>query len=164
MAEFSGFHKIEDTKFAVHYSVQWIGWSAFDSIDFEKLDPTQSTLAYALSGGTGAYQKDYKWQDGWHYAIGGTYYLNTDWTLRAGYMYDTSAQDSLTSISVPDSDRQWFSAGFTYHINTDSNVDFGFTYLLGDDTKVEESLGATSVSATTHADAILLGLQYSRSF
>ncbi|CDT81769.1 putative aromatic hydrocarbon degradation protein/Long-chain fatty acid transport protein [Vibrio coralliirubri] len=164
MAEFSGFHKIEDTKFAVHYSVQWIGWSAFDSIDFENLDPTQSTLAYALSGGTGAYQKDYKWQDGWHYAIGGTYYLNTDWTLRAGYMYDTSAQDSLTSISVPDSDRQWFSAGFTYHINTDSNVDFGFTYLLGDDTKVEESLGATSVSATTHADAILLGLQYSRSF
>ena len=164
MAEFSGYHRIEDTKFAVHYSVQWIGWSAFDSIDFEKLDPTQSTLAYALSGGTGAYQKDYKWQDGWHYAIGGTYYLNTDWTLRAGYMYDTSAQDSLTSISVPDSDRQWFSAGFTYHINTDSNVDFGFTYLLGDDTKVEESLGATSVSATTHADAILLGLQYSRSF
>ncbi len=164
MAEFSGFHKIEDTKFAVHYSVQWIGWSAFDSIDFEKLDPTQSTLAYALSGGTGAYQKDYKWQDGWHYAIGGTYYLNTDWTLRAGYMYDTSAQDSLTSISVPDSDRQWFSAGFTYHINTDSNIDFGFTYLLGDDTKVEESLGVTSVSATTHADAILLGLQYSRSF
>ncbi|MEZ9958370.1 long-chain fatty acid transporter [Vibrio cyclitrophicus ZF170] len=164
MAEFSGFHKIEDTKFAVHYSVQWIGWSAFDSIDFENLDPTQSTLAYALSGGTGAYQKDYKWQDGWHYAIGGTYYLNTDWTLRAGYMYDTSAQDSLTSISVPDSDRQWFSAGFTYHINTASNVDFGFTYLLGDDTKVEESLGVTSVSATTHADAILMGLQYSRSF
>ncbi|MCZ8485163.1 outer membrane protein transport protein [Vibrio lentus] len=34
MAEFSGYHKIEDTKFAVHYSVQWIGWSAFDQIDF----------------------------------------------------------------------------------------------------------------------------------
>ncbi|QTG93499.1 outer membrane protein transport protein, partial [Vibrio fluvialis] len=47
------------------------------------------------------------WQDGWHYAIGGTYYLNKDWTLRAGYMYDTSAQDKVTSISVPDSDRQW---------------------------------------------------------
>ena len=60
----------------------------------------------------------------WHYAIGGTYYLNRDWTLRAGYMYDTSAQDdNVTSISVPDSDRQWFSAGFTYHINdTASNM------------------------------------------
>ncbi|WP_260687624.1 outer membrane protein transport protein, partial [Vibrio parahaemolyticus] len=45
--------------------------------------------------------KDYQWQGGWHYAIGGTYYLNNNWTLRAGYMYDTSAQDKVTSISVP---------------------------------------------------------------
>ncbi|WP_256929248.1 outer membrane protein transport protein, partial [Vibrio parahaemolyticus] len=26
MAEFSGYHKIQDTKFAVHYSIQYIGW------------------------------------------------------------------------------------------------------------------------------------------
>ncbi|MCG9554178.1 outer membrane protein transport protein [Vibrio sp. Isolate31] len=167
--EFSGYHKIEDTKFAVHYSVQWIGWSAFDQIDFENLQgsPLGST-----------YEKSYQWQDGWHYAIGGTYYLNTDWTLRAGYMYDTSAQDSLTSISVPDSDRQWFSAGFTYNIDSKSNIDFGLTYLLGDDVNTNESTPnpqydptsptspqyLSTLTATTHADAILLGLQYSRSF
>ncbi|MGI9874577.1 outer membrane protein transport protein [Vibrio chagasii] len=165
MAEFSGYHKIEDTKFAVHYSVQWIGWSAFDQIDFENLQGSPLGSSY---------QKQYQWQDGWHYAIGGTYYLNDTWTLRTGYMYDTSAQDELTSISVPDSDRQWLSAGFTYHIDDKSNVDFGFTYLLGDDVKVNEStvvagpggtpIEASSISATTHADAILLGLQYSRSF
>ena len=157
MAEFSGYHRIEDTKFAVHYSVQWIGWGAFDKIDFENVK---------LAGNIPYTEKAYEWQDGWHYAIGGTYYLNDTWTLRTGYMYDTSAQDELTSISVPDSDRQWFSAGFTYHIDTASNVDFGFTYLLGDDVEVNE----TSVNhlhqfqGTTHADAILLGLQYSRSF
>ncbi|AQM69315.1 Long-chain fatty acid transport protein precursor [Vibrio campbellii] len=161
MAEFSGYHKITDTKFAVHYSIQYIGWSDFDKIDFDNLNQ-------GLLGPT--YSKDYQWQDGWHYAIGGTYYMNSDWTLRAGYMYDTSAQDNLTSISVPDSDRQWFSAGFTYHIDNKSNVDFGFTYLMGDDVKVNEEtpiappLLTTGVSATTHADAILFGLQYSRSF
>ncbi|MGF1799151.1 OmpP1/FadL family transporter [Vibrio gigantis] len=156
MAEFSGYHKIEDTKFAVHYSVQWIGWGAFDQIDFKNVK---------LAGSIPYTEKAYEWQDGWHYAIGGTYYLNDTWTLRTGYMYDTSAQDELTSISVPDSDRQWFSAGFTYHIDTASNVDFGFTYLLGDDVKVNEtSVPAASVTGTTHADAILLGLQYSRSF
>lgn len=163
IAEFSGFHKIQDTKFAVHYSVQWIGWGAFDKIDFKNLDASQSPIAAMLAGG-GTYSKEYQWQDGWHYAIGGTYYLNSDWTLRAGYMYDTSAQDSLTSVSVPDSDRQWFSAGFTYNIDTASNVDFGFTYLLGDDVDVDESLTVSSISATTRADAILVGLQYSRSF
>ncbi len=165
IAEFSGFHKIEDTKFAVHYSVQWIGWSAFDKIDFENLSSSRSPLGAQLAAANGGvYSKDYQWQDGWHYSLGGTYYLNSDWTLRAGYMYDTSAQDSVTSISVPDSDRQWFSAGFTYAIDDASNVDFGFTYLLGEDIKVSEKTSASSVSATTHADAILVGLQYSRSF
>ncbi|WP_194435925.1 outer membrane protein transport protein [Vibrio fluminensis] len=168
IAEFSGYHKIEDTKFAVHYSIQYIGWSSFDQIEFRNLDASASPIGF-LPGSTGSYDKDYKWQDGWHYAIGGTYYLNNDWTLRVGYMYDTSAQDSLTSISVPDSDRQWFSTGFTYHIDSSSNVDFGFTYLMGDDVKVDESIEiggnpVTSVAATTHADAILVGLQYSRSF
>jgi long-chain fatty acid transport protein len=173
IAEFSGFHKIENTKFAVHYSIQYIGWSAFDQIEFRNLDASASPVG----GSAGSYDKQYDWQDGWHYAIGGTYYLNTDWTLRAGYMYDTSAQDSLTSISVPDSDRQWFSAGFTYHIDSSSNVDFGFTYLMGKEVDVTEStptqlppalgggvIEASSVSATTQADAILFGLQYSRSF
>lgn len=149
IVEFSGFHKIKDTKFAVHYSVQWIGWSSFDILD---------------SKDTGKI-KDYEWQNGMHYSIGGTYYLNQDWTLRAGYMHDTSAQDKITSISVPDSDRNWFSTGFTYHLDQKANIDFGFTYLVGDDVKVSESnaLG-TSISATTHADAILMGLQYSRTF
>ncbi|MCF7481123.1 outer membrane protein transport protein [Vibrio sp. J1-1] len=161
MAEFSGYHKVKDTQFAVHYSVQYIGWKDFDQIDFKNLD--QGMI-------TGSYAKNYQWQDGWHYAIGGTYFLNNDWTLRAGYMYDTSAQDNVTSISVPDSDRQWFSTGFTYHLDNKANIDFGFTYLLGDDIKVNESttivpgMLSTGVSATTHADAILVGLQYSRSF
>ncbi len=166
--EFSGYHKIEDSKFAVHYSVQWIGWSAFDKIDFENLNVSQSALAASSK----TYAKQYQWKDGWHYSIGGTYYLNSAWTLRAGYMYDTSAQDSLTSISVPDSDRQWVSAGFTYHIDQKSNIDFGFTYLMGDDVSVTEATPnptgtpkyLSSLTGTTHADAILLGLQYSRTF
>ncbi|MBM4900382.1 outer membrane protein transport protein [Vibrio parahaemolyticus] len=169
MAEFSGYHKIQDTKLAVHYSIQYIGWETFDQIEFTNL--SGSPLG-------SSYDKQYQWQDGWHYSIGGTYYLNNNWTLRAGYMYDTSAQADLTSVSVPDSDRQWLSTGFTYHIDSKSNVDFGFTYLMGKDVDVNESTpnpmydptnpqspkNISSLSATTRADAILFGLQYSRSF
>ncbi|EGR4179398.1 outer membrane protein transport protein [Vibrio cholerae] len=149
LAEFSGYHRIENTAFAVHYSIQYIGWSAFDKLEFKNQSINE---------------KPYQWQDGWHYSIGGTYYLNRDWTLRTGYMYDTSAQDKITSISVPDSDRQWLSAGFTYHIDDKSNIDLGLTYLMGKDVKVEEKTSVSSISATTHADAILFGLQYSRTF
>jgi len=154
MAEFSGFHKLND-KFAVHYSVQWIGWSTFDKLE--------------TSGNKEL--NNYEWKDGWHYALGGTYYLNNDWTLRTGYMYDTSAQDEVTSISVPDSDRQWFSGGFTYHIDSKSNIDFGLTYLMGEDVTASESTpnpfgpgNISTVTATTRANALLYGIQYSRSF
>ncbi|PQJ89695.1 outer membrane protein transport protein [Aliivibrio sifiae] len=150
MIEFSGYHEIKDTKFAVHYSVQYIGWSDFDQIEF-------------TNNPSGLGESTYDWQNGMHYAIGGTYFLNDAWTLRAGYMYDTAAQDELTSISVPDSDRQWFSAGFSYHFEKKHTVDFGFTYLMGDDVKVEES-SLQTLTATTHADAILAGVQYSYSF
>ena len=145
MLEFSGFNKLND-KFAVHYSVQWIEWSAFDQ----------------LSTTGGNFSKDYQWQNSWHYSVGGTYYLNNDWTLRAGYMHDTSAQGKLTSISVPDSNRNWLSGGFSYHLDSKSTIDFGLTYLIGQDVKVEEAGG--KLTATTRANAWLYGLQYSRSF
>ncbi|MCF4175623.1 MULTISPECIES: outer membrane protein transport protein [Vibrio] len=151
MAEFSGYHRIEDTKFAVHYSLQWIGWSVFDTLETDGGVPI----------------KNYEWKDGYHAAIGGTYYLNDEWTLRAGYMYDTAAQDQLTSISVPDSDRQWLSAGFGYNFKKHHTVDFGLTYLMGKDVKVEETLDPTKgtmLTATTHANAWLAGIQYSYSF
>lgn len=152
MAEFSGYHRINNN-YAVHYSIQWIQWSEFDKLEAE----TTGTL------------NDYKWKDAFHYSIGGTYYLNDTWTLRAGYMYDESAQDKITSISVPDSDRQWLSAGFGYKLSEKATIDFGATYLFGKDVEVEEESaknGTTlsSLTGTTHADSLMLGLQYSRTF
>ncbi|WP_199438591.1 outer membrane protein transport protein [Vibrio owensii] len=163
MVEFSGYHALKNTDFALHYSVQYIGWGVFDEIGFDNLK--DSTL-----GST--YNKEYEWQTGMHYAIGGTYYVNDKFTLRAGYMYDTSAQDQVKSISVPDSDRQWFSGGFTYHLSNHSNVDFGFTYLVGEEVEVSEitphpaipGANISEISGTTRANAILVGLQYSHSF
>ncbi|CAM2795434.1 OmpP1/FadL family transporter [Vibrio rarus] len=166
MAEFSGYHHINNTDFAVHYSVQWIGWGAFDEIDFHNLN-----AGYVQ----GEYNKQYQWQDGWHFAIGGTWYVTDKVELRTGYMHDTSAQNDLTSISVPDSDRNWLSAGASYHFTADSTLDFGITYLIGADQSVTESaplvdpasgqvIGSHNISATTRADAILVGLQYSQSF
>ncbi|USD66010.1 outer membrane protein transport protein [Vibrio sp. SCSIO 43136] len=149
MLEFSGYHKLEGTKFAVHYSAQWIGWSVFDKLETN----------------TGREIKDYEWKDGYHISLGGTYYMNEAIAFRAGYMYDTAAQDKITSISVPDSDRQWFSAGMSYSVEKHT-FDVGVTYLLGKDVSVTDtnSTLVETVTATTHANAILAGVQYSYSF
>ncbi|MUJ21450.1 aromatic hydrocarbon degradation protein [Aliivibrio fischeri] len=150
IAEFSGFHMITD-KTAIHYSIQWVGWSAFDTIETES-----------------ATVKEYNWKDSYHYSIGATHYLNSKWILRTGYMYDQTPVDELTSISIPDSDRQWFSAGFTYNWSSNTAIDFGVTYLIGEDVEVhefiEESLPAPAVTATTHANAVLAAIQLSHSF
>lgn len=152
MAEFSGYHRLTDSKFAAHYSVQWIGWSAFETLDMK-----------TAAGRTAL--NNYQWKDAMHFSLGGTYYLNNSWTLRGGYMYDQSAQDNVTSISVPDSDRQWFSAGFTYHLSEASNFDLGATYLLGKDVAVSEAKkDVSAINGTTHANAILVAMQYSHHF
>jgi len=152
MLEFSGYHHIENTKYAVHYSVQWIGWSSFDTLESD----AHGTIS------------EYYWKDAFHVSLGGTYYLNDTWTLRAGYLFDESAQDEVTSISVPDSDRHWFSTGFTYHLSEKSNIDFGFTYLLGRDVEVSEEtvngITLSSITGTTRADAMLAAVQYSHEF
>ncbi|WP_413111472.1 OmpP1/FadL family transporter [Thaumasiovibrio sp. DFM-14] len=146
MVEFSGYHRLTNA-FAAHYSVQWVGWSAFDTLNIAGLE------------------SEYKWRDAGHISVGGTYYMNDTWTLRAGYMYDMSAQDEVKSISIPDSNRHWASAGFTYRINSKSDIDFGLTYLIGQDVDVVENLPLhPEVTATTRADAVLVGLQYSRKF
>lgn len=150
IAEFSGFHMITE-KTAIHYSIQWVGWSAFDSIE------TESAIV-----------KEYNWKNSYHYSIGATHYLNNKWTLRTGYMYDETPVDELTSISIPDSNRQWFSAGFTYNWSSNTALDFGVTYLIGEDVEVhefvDESLPAPSIAATTHSDAVLAAIQLSHTF
>ncbi|HCH02820.1 MAG TPA: long-chain fatty acid transporter [Vibrio sp.] len=149
-AQISGYNRFEGTKFAISYTVQWTDWSKFDEL---------STAGPDIS------LQKFEWKDTWSYAIGGTYYLNDKWTLRAGYMFDQGAQDAVTTIAVPDSNRNWLSAGFSYAPTKDSTIDFGFTYLLGVDVDThEEHSGISSIDATTHTDAIITGVQYSKTF
>ena len=89
-----------------------------------------------------------------------------NWEARIGYMFDEGVQDEITSVSVPDSDRQWFSAGATYHINKDQVIDLGFTYLIGKEKQVNDTLsnGLLVLDTTTKASAILFGAQYTHRF
>ncbi|OEF23680.1 outer membrane protein transport protein [Vibrio rumoiensis] len=149
-AQFSGYNRIKGTKFALSYTIGWTDWSKFDKLT---TNGTPSTL------------ENFEWKDTWNFAIGGTYYLTDKWTLRTGYMFDQGAQDEVTTIAVPDSNRNWLSAGFSYAPSKDSSIDFGFTYLLGKDVDATQSYDhISSIEATTHTDAIITGVQYSKTF
>lgn len=53
--------------------------------------------------------------------------MNQDWTLRAGFAYDEKAGKS--TLSIPDSDRYWYSAGATYRYSPSLTFDAGLTYI-----------------------------------
>lgn len=157
-AEFAGYHRLNQ-QFAVHYSVNWTDWSAF-----QELKATSSNCA----GGV-CLQKDEKFKDSARYALGGTWYVNPSWEARIGFAYDNSPiEPEYRSLSIPDSDRIWYSAGATYHINPDMSLDFGMAYLDGKEVDVNEGLrnhsDALRWKGTSHGNALLASAQFNMKF
>lgn len=157
-AEFAGYHRLNE-QFAVHYSVNWTDWSAF-----QELKATSNQCA----GGV-CLQKDEKFKDSTRYSIGGTWYINPAWEARLGFAYDNSPiEPEYRSLSIPDSDRVWYSAGATYHINPDMSVDFGMAYLDGKEVDVSEGLrnhsDALRWKGTSHGNAFLASAQFNMKF
>ncbi|WP_429180985.1 outer membrane protein transport protein [Aeromonas salmonicida] len=156
-AEFAGYHRLNQ-QFAVHYSVNWTDWSAF-----QELKATSNSCV------GGCLQKDEKFKDSTRYALGGTWYINPSWEARIGFAYDkTAIEAEYRSLSIPDSDRVWYSAGATYNIDKDMSVDFGMAYLDGK--KVDVNEGLTSHSdpvrwkGTSSGTALLASAQFNMKF
>ncbi|WP_133406341.1 OmpP1/FadL family transporter [Parashewanella tropica] len=153
----AGFHQLND-KFAVHYTAKLTQWGRFDQITLEggKLgnNPVPDRPL-----------KVYDWKDSWLFSVGGTYTINDKWKVRAGYMFDQSVIDEKTSISLPDSDRNWYTVGVSYNLDSDSTIDFGYANVRGKYTKVnEKSLVTGATVAYTKGNANYFSIQYSKQF
>ena len=165
VAEFSGFHQFT-TQWAAHYSVMFTQWSSFEKLE-------------AYIGDELAFEKQENFEDTCRFALGTTYSLNPELTLRAGVAFDQSAAvEGNRSISIPDSDRLWYSAGATYKLSDNESIDFGISYINGDSVVVTEEdallgqlpatldplVGDKNWSFTSEGNALLVALQYNRSF
>lgn len=157
-AEFAGYHRLNQ-QFAVHYSVNWTDWSAFQEL---------KATSDACAGGV-CLNKQEKFKDSMRYALGGTWYINPSWEARIGFAYDNSPiEPEYRSLSIPDSDRVWYSAGATYHIDQDMSVDFGMAYLDGKEVDVNEGLrthdDVLRWKGTSHGNAFLASAQFNMKF
>ncbi|PKQ82301.1 long-chain fatty acid outer membrane transporter [Aeromonas sobria] len=157
-AEFAGYHRLNQ-QFAVHYSVNWTDWSAFQELN--------ATSASCISGV--CLYKPEKFKDSTRYSLGGTWFINPSWEARLGFAYDkTPIEAEYRSLSIPDSDRIWYSTGATYHINPDMSVDFGMAYIDGKKVDVNEGLpkhdSTTRWQGTSHGNAFLASAQFNMKF
>ncbi|QSX28848.1 outer membrane protein transport protein [Shewanella cyperi] len=154
----AGFHQLSDS-FALHYTAQYTSWG-----DFKEITVKDGSLPNGMAVGN-AQLKHYAWDNSWLFSIGGTYKLNADWSLRAGYMHDQGVVDQLSSLSIPDSDRNWYTVGTTFALDKQSSVDFGLAFVRGEDVEVHEmSALIGEVIAHTRSNAVYYSMQYSRSF
>ncbi|MCH1930769.1 OmpP1/FadL family transporter [Shewanella sp. A25] len=165
--QFAGFHQLTP-KFAVHYTAQHTSWGSFDQItakDGANTIATGQLAGTSLPAVSSTALKEYQWKDSWLFSVGGTYTINDKFTVRAGYMHDQGIVDQISSISFPDSDRNWFTAGMSYHIDSHNTVDFGMAYIKGQEVNMIENSAITGdVNATTESSGMYYSVQYSYQF
>ncbi|WP_394230705.1 outer membrane protein transport protein [Shewanella colwelliana] len=159
-AELASFHQITE-KLAIHASVNWTDWSSFEKLEAvipALLNPDQLV-------------KQENWKDSYRFAVGTTYDLTAKSTLRGGIAYDKSAvSDANRTLTIPEMDRLWLSVGYGYQYSKQLDLDFGFTYILADESPVVEprpGIGSDLSSApfggtftgTTSGNIMLVGVQ-----
>ncbi|KPZ52224.1 MULTISPECIES: outer membrane protein transport protein [Pseudoalteromonas] len=157
IAEFSGSHQL-DEKLGLHYSVLWTGWSSFESLEAQVTLPTGDKFI--------AFEKQEQFDDAFRYSIGADYQYNEDLLLRAGVAFDESpVSQTHLSISIPDTDRFWFSVGGNYAIDKQSNVDLGVSVVRGKTqnfTETDDSGSQWGFESKGHA--VVIGAQYNYKF
>ncbi|WP_447884910.1 long-chain fatty acid transporter FadL [Serratia fonticola] len=126
MWEISGYNRVAQ-QWAIHYSMAYTSWS-----QFQELKATDSN-------GKTLFQKHEGFRDAYRIALGTTYFYDDNWTFRGGIAFDDSPVPAQNrSISIPDQDRTWISAGTTYAFNKDASVDVGVSYMHGQKVTIKE--------------------------
>ncbi len=148
----------------------WTQWSVFESFDVISTESEMGMIEKLGGLGDGYVGHiEENWNDTTAVAVGVNYQLNDDWLIRGGYANDQSpVSNTYRTARVPDNDREWISTGFNYRINQDLDVDFAFSYLFFEDTKVDEyerdlegepKAGSPNLKGTYSLDAMAYSLQ-----
>ncbi|MDG6827274.1 porin [Glaesserella parasuis] len=136
--EISGYHKLTE-KLAVQYSYKKTHWNSFQEL--RAIDNNGKVLL----------QKDEKFNNNSRIALGVSYDVIEALTLHAGIAYDESASVAHPSISIPDTDRTWYTLGATYRFTPSLSVDLAYAHLRGSKNTFIESqvLGAQLQNGAT---------------
>ena len=113
-----GYHINENFELGVQFD--WVGWSAYKSLDFDfktntpLLDDTSSPRNY---------------EDSYVIHFGGEYSLESNIQFRAGFYYDkTPVQDGYMTAETPDNNRLGLTGGIGYGFG-DIQLDLSFLYI-----------------------------------
>ncbi|TRO25068.1 transporter [Ectopseudomonas mendocina] len=128
-------HDLTDA-LTLHVGSTWTRWSRFKEI---RVENDSATLPANLA----TIVEEQNWHDTWAHAVGLSYKVNPQWTLRTGVAIDQSPTNNVDrSPRVPSGDRTIFSVGAGWSPNQDMTIDVAYSYLQ------EESVDVNHASAT----------------
>jgi len=126
---FGIYHRI-NSRWAISADALWTRWSHIQELrtEFSSAQPDEV--------------QNLKWEDTWRYAFGISYFSQTDkWTFRTGFAYDQSPvpNSRFRSPRIPDNDRYWLTAGFTYALLENINLHGAYAHLFFADPSINRS-------------------------
>jgi long-chain fatty acid transport protein len=130
-------HELDD-QWTLYAGSTWTRWSRLEDITVQN-DVPQPLVGSAFE----TISEEQNWHDTWAHAIGATYKLNKQWTLRTGFTVDQSPTNNHDrSPRIPTGDRKIFSVGAGWSPTDDMTIDVAYSYLWEEDTKI--NLASTS--------------------
>jgi long-chain fatty acid transport protein len=150
-----------DERWEMLGDISWTGWSSIPKVDIVR-------TSGALNGVT-VQTLDTSFRDTWRYAWGASYLYSDTLKLKFGIAYDqTPVPDAAHRlVSLPDSNRTWFSTGVQYKASKASTLDFGVAYLYVPESHIDNNqtaLGRGRVTGVYDARVWIMGAQYSAAF
>ena len=107
-------------RFDLGAQFDWVGWSAYKSLDIEFAQTTP------LLQNTSSLRN---YEDSWVLHLGGEYRFDSNVQVRAGFYYDTTpVQDGYMTAETPDNDRLGLTAGVGYDFGR-LQLDLSFLYI-----------------------------------
>lgn len=146
---------------------EWTNWSRIGTSAVY-----QASGAPALGTTGAAITLPFQYSDGHFYSIGAEFKLDPAWTLRAGFAYEKSPiTDAVRTPRLPDNDRNWYSAGFSYKPASFAGLtlDVGYSFIDVKNTLINvvagnpwfnAGVGAYTGSVSTNIHIISAGLRY----
>ncbi|MCU1729004.1 outer membrane protein transport protein [Pseudomonas sp. 7P_10.2_Bac1] len=146
----------------VYAGTTWTRWSRLKDITVNNKGVTAAGGALAPTLFT-SIKEEQNWHDTWAYAIGTSYQLNKQWTLRTGLTWDQSPTNNENrSPRIPTGDRTIFSIGAGYAVNENLVIDAAYSYLKEESVKVHDSNALNNYSAKyeNSANGFAVGATY----
>ncbi len=153
--ELSAYHKLTN-QLALQYSWKYTNWNVF-----EELKATSPRSAKPVL------QKEEGFSNSSRYAVGFTYDATEFLVLRTGIAYEESASKKHPSVSIPDTNRTWFSLGATYKFSPKLSTDLGYAYVYGhknDFVEVQKGSFTQVLSVKSRSQVNLFGLNLNYKF